>query len=338
MAYYIKKKLWQIDGLRPTPEKIYYRRRTVLKKLGIISGGLLGGSTLLSGCTQKPNREKSNPEQPGVISNHFNFDGMADLYPARRNEKYALDRPLTDEYHATHKNNFYEFISRQDPDIYNVYKFVSDFENRDWKIEVSGLADNTGTFYLEDLIKKMGLEERTYRFRCVERWSMAVPWTGFPLAKLIKYFAPKNEARFVAMVSYSNAEQMEGVRNLTHYPWPYSEGLTMEEATNELAFMATGLYGKPIPKQNGAPIRLVVPWKYGYKNIKSIVKITFTDQQPKTFWNQVAPTEYPFTSNVDPSVPHPRWSQAFEQMIPDGEKRPTLKYNGYEKLVAHLYT
>ena len=337
MAYYKTKKAWQIDGLHPTPEKVYYQRRAILKKLGIITGGLLGSNALLTGCVQKPNEEKANQRETAITGNHFDFKGMAGMYPAKKNGKYKLDRPLTEEYHATHKNNFYEFISRQDPNIYNVYKFVSDFDNRDWKIEVSGLADNTGTFYLEDVIKKMELEERTYRFRCVERWAMAVPWTGFSLAKLIQFLEPKNNAKFVSMVSYSNPDQMEGVRNLTHYPWPYTEGLTMKEAMNELAFMATGLYGKPLPKQNGAPIRLVVPWKYGYKNIKSIVKIVFTDQQPETFWHQVSPDEYPFISNVNPEIPHPRWSQAFEQMIPDGEKRPTLKYNGYAQYVSHLY-
>ena len=215
---------------------------------------------------------------------------------------------------------------------------MSDFDTSEWRFDVSGLANKTGTYFLEEMIKAFGLEERTYRFRCVERWSMAVPWTGFPLRKLIDYFKPQSGAKYIKMTSFADKQVMPGVRNLSHYPWPYVEGLRIDEARNELAFIATGIYGKPLPKQNGAPMRLVVPWKYGYKNAKSIVSFEFTDQEPQTFWNKVAPDEYPFLSNIDPEVPHPRWSQKVEKMIPNGEERPTLKYNGYGEYVANLYS
>jgi len=320
----IQSKPWDSKSLRPTEEKVYTDRRSVLKQLGIVTGGLLAAPHLGAASLK-------------LQDNTFTFSGMDEFYPAKRNEKYTLDRPLTDEYDATHYNNYYEFISRSDNNIYNVYKFVDDFDTRDWRIEVSGLANKTGVYFLEEMIKEFGLEERTYRFRCVERWSMAVPWTGFPLRKLIEYFDPQEKANYVKMTTYSNPEVMPGVKNLEWYPWPYTEGLRMDEAMNELAFIATGVYGKALPKQNGAPMRLVVPWKYGYKNTKSIVKFEFTNQQPKTFWNQVTPDEYPFISNIDPDVPHPRWSQKVERMIPDGEERPTLKFNGYGEYVGGMY-
>ena len=333
-------KPWHESQIKPIEEKFYNNRRQIIKSLGLVTGGLLTGVGL-SACVPKNGKGTSNTvsaaDEPVAEPNDFNFEGMNQYYPAKRNERYTLDRPITDEFDATHHNNFYEFISPTDQNIYNVYKYIKDFDNRDWKIEVSGLAKNTGTFYLGELIKQFGLEERTYRFRCVERWSMAVPWTGFPLAKLIEFLQPESNANFVKMNTYANKEQMPGVKNLSWYPWPYQEGLRMDEAMNELAFIATGLYGKPLPKQNGAPMRLVVPWKYGYKNVKSIAKLEFKAEQPETFWHQIAPHEYPFISNVNPEKPHPRWSQAVEYMIPDGDTRPTLKYNGYGEFVANLY-
>ncbi len=339
MANYIAKKPWEFEKITLTSERDYLNRRQLVKKIGLITGSAICFPFLNScGNNQSQHATSNKNSATDIGGNTFNFDGMDQLYPAQRNTKYRItDRPLTEEYHATHKNNFYEFISRQDPDIYNVYKFVDQFTTSNWKIECTGLIENPGTYDLVDLIKKFGLEERTYRFRCVERWSMAVPWTGMPLKRLIKFLNPTSNARFIKLYSYNKAEEMEGVRNLTHYPWPYTEGLSIPEAMHELAFLATGIYGKPLPKQNGAPIRLVVPWKYGYKNIKSIVRIDFVESQPDTFWHTVAPKEYPFVSNVDPDVPHPRWSQAYEKMIPDGALRLTLKYNGYGEMVANLY-
>ncbi|MGK7393593.1 MAG: protein-methionine-sulfoxide reductase catalytic subunit MsrP [Candidatus Cyclobacteriaceae bacterium M3_2C_046] len=331
---------WQEKQLQPISEQEYYNRRNILKKLGILTGGLLTAPAVLAGCEgNKQNKTQKNQAEPGINSgnNVFGFPGMDKMYPAPRNQQYQVSRELTQEYAATHYNNFYEFISRDLESIYNVYKNVDPFDTSDWKFEVSGLADNTGIFSLEDIMKKFDLEERVYRFRCVEAWSMVVPWTGIPMHKLVKYFAPQNKAKYIRMVSYSDPDQMIGVKQQEWYPWPYFEGVRIDEAMNELTLLTTGIFGKPLPKQNGAPMRLIVPWKYGYKNIKSIVRFEFVAEQPETFWHTLAPDEYPFISNVNPDVPHPRWSQASETLIPDEEKVPTLMYNGYEKFVSGLY-
>ena len=331
MANYIKSKIWDGRIIKPTEENTYLNRREILKKLGLSAGALMVAPQLMA-C----NTDSKTVAIPQT-DNNFTFPGMAELYPAKANASYILDRGITKEYDATHYNNFYEFISPDDRNIYNAYKYTNAFDTRDWKIEVGGLAAKTGTHDLHDLIKRFPLEERTYRFRCVERWSMAVPWTGFSLATLIKYLEPSSKATHVAMTTFADKEQMPGIKGQPWYPWPYFEGLKMDEAMNELAFIATGIYGKPLPKQNGAPLRLVVPWKYGYKNIKSIVKIDFVNKEPGTFWNRISASEYPFISNVNPEKPHPRWSQAYERMIPDGEPIPTLKFNGYGDFVASLY-
>lgn len=333
MFYIHNKPPWQ--KLKPIEESYYWNRRKIIKSLGLAAGGILATPALLAACAPDRKEAVARVQQ---ADNVFTFDGIEKYFPSERNTKYTLDREMTAEYDATHYNNFYEFIDKSDRNIYNAYKFVDKFDNRDWKIEVSGLAKNTGTFNLEDIIKKFGQEERTYRFRCVERWAMAVPWTGIPLAKLMKYFEPDSKAKYVRMVSFADKDQMPGVKQQTWYKWPYYEGLRMDEAYNEIAFLATGIFGKPLPKQNGAPVRLITPWKYGYKNIKSIVKIEFIDFEPETFWHQIAPTEYGFISNIDPKVPHPRWSQARERMIPDGDWRPTLQYNGYGEYVAKMYS
>lgn len=331
MANIILPKAWERIASKATPENIYYNRREILKQMGIVTGGLLAGASL-SSC-------ESGEEPNEVITRdiNFTFEGMDALYPAPRNTAYPLDREISNEHTVTHYNNFYEFIHPNDTNIYNVYKYINAFDTSDWTIEVSGKVKNKGVFHLGDLIKEMGLEERTYRHRCVEAWAMAVPWTGFPFSKLIEFFEPENSATHIRMESYANSDQMVGVATQDWYPWPYFEGLRMEEAMNELSFIATGLYGKPMPKQNGAPVRLVTPWKYGYKSIKSIVKMEFVNFQPETFWHTIAPDEYGFLSNVNPLVPHPRWSQAEERMIPDGDLRPTLLYNGYGDFVADLY-
>ena len=337
MANYIPSRIWDGKKIKPISESDYVNRREILRNLGLATAGLLSAPSLLASCSPSEKKTLTSNNEQGECTNCFNFEGMSALYPAKRNEKYKLDRELSKEYDATHYNNFYEFIDRSDPNIYNVYKFVDPFDTRDWKIEVTGLAENTGTFYLEELIKKFGLQERTYRFRCVERWAMAVPWTGFPLADLMRFLQPKGSATHVQMQTHSDPSVMPGVKNFTWYPFPYFEGLRMDEAMNELAFVATGLFGKALPKQNGAPLRLVVPWKYGYKNIKSIVKINFMRSEPETFWHKLQPSEYPFISNVDPGKPHPRWSQEYETMIPDGAPRKTQKFNGYGEFVASLY-
>ncbi len=322
-------KPWNSKRITPIEEKDYLQRRAFVKKLGL---GILG--TLSAPLTGSLDAKSKIFLQDGGAPS-FDFEGMRDLYPAEANNTYTLDRSLTEEYVATHNNNFYEFI--QDQNIYTIYRFVDSFDTSDWKFQVKGLANKTGTFYLEEIMKKFPLEERTYRFRCVERWAMAVPWTGIPLARLLAFFEPNDKATHVSFTTALKLTEMPGIKKQPWYPWPYEEGLRMDEAMNELAFIATGIFGKPLPKQNGAPMRLVVPWKYGYKNIKSIVKITFTNKQPKTFWNETQPSEYPFISNVDPTKPHPRWSQEKEYMVPNGDWIPTLPFNGYGEYVASLY-
>ncbi|MBI3610372.1 MAG: protein-methionine-sulfoxide reductase catalytic subunit MsrP [Nitrospirae bacterium] len=232
---------------------------------------------------------------------------------------------------AARYNNFYEFSSDKD----DVYLKVEKFSVRPWTIEISGLVEKPITFDPDDLLRLMPMEERLYRHRCVEAWAMAVPWTGFPMKAFIDTVRPLSKARFIRFTTFHPARRSNPFT--WNAPWPYTEGLTMEEAVNPLTMLVTGIYGHPLPKQHGAPLRLVVPWKYGYKSIKSIVRIEFTEQRPRTFWNTVIPEEYDFPANVNPEVPHPRWSQATEKMIGTGERRPTLLYNGYEKYVAHLY-
>lgn len=290
---------WEIPEREATPESVYHNRRAFLK-----AAGFAGLGSLLQAA-------------PPVV----------------RNDKYPLDRPITEEWAATGFNNFYEFTL----DKPRVKDMVGQFTISPWKIEVGGLVNKPKTYDVDDLLQRMPLEERLYRMRCVEAWSMAVPWTGFPISALIKEVEPKPEAKFMRMVTALKPDQMPGIKSQPHYPWPYFEALRLDEAMNELALFVTGIYGKPLPKQNGAPFRLIVPWKYGLKSIKSIVKIEFTAKQPQTLWAQVGPTEYGWYSNVNPKKAHPRWSQAFEKVIPTMARRPTLPYNGYEQFVAALY-
>jgi sulfoxide reductase catalytic subunit YedY len=254
---------------------------------------------------------------------------------ARRNEKFTLDRPVTPEWAATRFNNYYEFHPTDKQAVKdNTGKFVTS----PWTVEVRGHVEKPGKYDLDDLLKKVDLEERLYRFRCVEAWAMAVPWTGFPLARFIELLEPKPKAKYVRFQTANRPEQMPGMKMAPWYPWPYYEGLRMDEAMNELTLLVTGIYGKPLPVQNGAPVRLITPWKYGFKSIKSIVKIEFLAKRPKTFWNDLQPAEYGFFGNVNPKKPHPRWSQATERLIPNMARRPTLLYNGYEEWVSAMYS
>ena len=328
---------WENIAGKITDENIYQHRRKFIKKLGLGSIASLAIPGVLASCGSGFSGESQQLQQQKEAPS-FTFKGMKEMYPASPNEAYRVERTLTKEYDATHYNNFYEFIHPSDRNIYNVYKFVHTFDTSDWNIEVKGLCNKPGIYSLEKLMKKLPLEERTYRFRCVERWSMTVPWTGFSMAAMLKLFEPQSKATHIRFISASFPKQMPGVKNQTWYPWPYREGLRIDEGMNELAFMATGIYGKPLPKQNGAPVRVIVPWKYGYKNPKSIVAIEFVDEEPETFWHELQAREYPFLSNVDPEVPHPRWSQAQEWRIPDRSRAyPTQKYNGYGQWVAGLY-
>ncbi|MGZ9410896.1 MAG: protein-methionine-sulfoxide reductase catalytic subunit MsrP, partial [Methylocystis sp.] len=205
-----------------------------------------------------------------------------------------------------------------------------------WQVEVAGMVEKPRVFEIDDLVRAMPLEERLYRFRCVEAWAMAVAWTGFPPSALIKLVQPLSSAKYVRFIAFLNPTDAPN-QSSAYGPWPYTEGLTMAEAMNDLTLFVTGAYGRPLLKQQGAPLRLVVPWKYGFKSIKSVVKVEFTAQQPQTFWNSSRPHEYGFSANVDPSVPHPRWSQATERLIDTGEQRHTTLYNGYGEWVAGLY-
>jgi sulfoxide reductase catalytic subunit YedY len=315
---------WQLSERLAAPESVYFNRRDFLKKMGFTGLGVWG---LLAGCYNN-----TSGAQDGPKSIRDTLPVPTGKYPYGRNTKYAVDRPMTVEEVAASYNNFYEFTTTKE----DVWKMAWRLKTEPWKVEVGGEVHKPKTFDVDELIKIMPLEERVYRFRCVEAWSMTVPWTGFPVKALIDHVQPTSKAKYLRMLTFLNKKQAPGQRQ-PWYPWPYYEGLSMAEATNELAMFVTGIYGHTLPKQHGAPIRLITPWKYGFKSIKSIVKIEFVEKQPKTFWNDLAPTEYDFNANVNPQVPHPRWSQATERVIPGGERVPTLKYNGYGEYVAHLY-
>jgi len=259
--------------------------------------------------------------------------GRARAQGAPMNAQFAsAGRPLTPEQDATTYNNFYEFSTDK-----SIYRAAQRMPIRPWSVKIDGLVAKPMTIGLEDLLKQVKLEERIYRHRCVEAWAMTVPWSGFAMRDLIRLAAPTSAAKFVEMETLVDPRSMPGTR-LSIIDWPYREGLRLDEANNELAFLATGMYGKDMPKQDGAPIRLVVPWKYGFKSIKSIVRFTFTDKQPVNTWQQIQPGEYGFWANVNPEVPHPRWSQATERLLGSGERVPTQIYNGYGAQVAGLYT
>lgn len=241
------------------------------------------------------------------------------------------DRALTDEQVAARYNNFYEFTGNKD-----VYRYVGQFRVDPWSVEVTGLVSKPRRWSLEEILR-LPHEERIYRHRCVEAWAMNVPWSGFPLARLLRAAEPKQAAKYVRFVSFADPAQMPAVAARPWDHWPYYEALRLDEAMHDLTLLTTGIYGHALPKQHGAPVRIVVPWKYGYKSAKSVVKIELVAERPRTFWNDRAPAEYSFESNVNPSQPHPRWSQASERLIGTWDIRRTLPYNGYEAQVAHLY-
>ncbi len=286
----------------------------------------LGSAAIALGCDCGPREAATlRPAQPSPPE-------VLNLYPAQASPSHRIDEVTPENIAATY-NNFYEFTT----DKARVHELAAGFRTRPWQVEVTGLVDTPTTFDIDDLVRRFPLEERTYRFRCVEAWAMVVPWTGFPLARLLEAVGVQSGARYVRMVTANDPEQMPGIRSQGWYPWPYHEGLRLDEAMNDLTLLATGIYGHELPPQHGAPIRLVVPWKYGFKNIKSIVKIELVAEEPPTFWHTLAASEYGFYGNVDPGTPHPRWSQASERRIDDGSRQPTLVYNGYEEQVASLY-
>ncbi|RME72607.1 MAG: protein-methionine-sulfoxide reductase catalytic subunit MsrP [Verrucomicrobia bacterium] len=306
---------WELPESAVTPESVYQTRaagrRRFLAALGIGVAAALRPARTLAATVGFPS--SPNPD-----------------YDGRGLEKTPWEL-------VTSYNNFYEFgTDKRDPKRYA----NRGWQTEPWTVEIAGLVRNPGRIDVGELVRRMGgIEQRVYRHRCVEAWSMVVPWDGFALKRLIEFADPTEEARFVRFVSFFDPDAAPGQRRAI-LEWPYVEGLRLDEATNELAFIATGIYGKPIPNQNGAPLRLVVPWKYGFKGIKSIVRIEFTREQPATSWNRMAPHEYGFLANVNPQVDHPRWSQATERIIGAGlfaERRPTLMFNGYARQVAHLY-
>jgi sulfoxide reductase catalytic subunit YedY len=285
-----------------TPEKLYFSRRKFLKLSAVI-----GVSAALAAC------------------------GITQESPAT-----ASETPLPDVETPidtiTHYNNFYEFST----DKGAVADLVSGFETEPWTVEISGLVDRPVTLSADEILQQYPAEEHVYRLRCVEGWSMVIPWNGFPLHRLLVDAGIQPEARFIRFTSVFRPDQMPGQKD-SFFTWPYTEGLRLDEANHDLTLLVSGLYGKPLPKQDGAPLRIVVPWKYGFKSIKSIVKIEAAADQPSTFWTQAAPNEYGFYSNVNPNVPHPRWSQATERRLGETQRRPTLMFNGYADQVASLY-
>ncbi len=326
MAIRIRKP-WEIVSEREVaPEGVYLDRRRFLEAAGILGIGAAIGSIA---CGNAPASRSGAAAPAEEIP-----EDIAKLYPAKRNDRYVLDRPLSKEQIVAGYNNYYEFgESKDDP-----ARYAQKLTIRPWEVEIAGMVEKPFKIDRDDLVRKMGLEERLYRHRCVEAWSIAVPWTGFPFKKLVELAKPLSSAKFVRVLSFKRPSEAPGQLK-PWYTWPYFEGYRIEEAVNGLAFVATGMYGHELPKQNGAPLGIRMPWKYGYKSPKGIVKLDFTDEQPATFWSSQQPLEYGFLSNVNPEVPHPRWSQAQEKFFaPTGiELRPTLPYNGYAELVASMY-
>ena len=300
--FILKRQDWEISERMITPEALVLGRRGALA--GVAAGAASG---IVSPRVALAQDEPMNPEFA------------------------SAGRPLTEERDATTYNNFYEFGTDK-----SIYRAAQRMKVSPWTITIDGMVEKPMTLGLDDLLKRVKLEQRIYRHRCVEAWAMTVPWTGFAMRELIKLAAPTGSAKYVEMETLVDPKAMPGLR-LAVIDWPYREGLRLDEANNELAFMATGMYGKEMPKQDGAPIRLVIPWKYGFKSIKSIVRFNFTDKQPLNSWQQTQSAEYGFWANVNPAVAHPRWSQATERLLGTGERVPTKIYNGYGPEVASLY-
>jgi len=305
---------WDLPDRLATPEHLVFNRRALL------IGGASALATLPGAATAQRVSDLDKLADPS-----------ASLYPAKRNETFTLDRPITVEKINENYNNFYEYGTAKD-----VAAASQQLQIRPWTVKIGGMVEKPVEIGIDDLMRKMTLEERTYRHRCVEAWSMAIAWTGFPLKKLVDFARPLGSAKYVQMETFLNPKMAPGQR-MSWYPWPYVEGLTMAEATNDLAFLATGAYGHPLAKVQGSPLRLAIPWKYGFKSIKSIVRFSFVEKRPVGMWERLQSSEYGFWANVNPEVPHPRWSQATEEVIGTGERRPTLMFNGYGQYVADLY-
>jgi sulfoxide reductase catalytic subunit YedY len=303
-------KLPKIPSSEITPHGVYLSRRKFMQGTGLVAA-----ASVLAACAPANN----TTSEPGAAT----LDPEVGEVPQDE---------LTSFEDITNYNNFYEFSLDKEA----VAERAKDFRTSPWTIEIGGLVENPQTIGIEDILTRYPQEERVYRLRCVEGWSMVIPWLGFPLARLIEDAGPQASAKYVRFETLLDPEQMPGQNN-EMFPWPYEEGLRLDEALHDLTLLSTGLYGESLLPQNGAPLRLVVPWKYGFKSIKSIVKIKLTEKQPTTLWSNVAPQEYGFYANVNPNVPHPRWSQASERRIGEGGRRETLLFNGYADQVAQLY-
>ncbi len=301
-----------IKSAEITPEHVYFSRREFLKAMGLVGAG-----AVLAGCLPRGGAAVQGTPPPGLKAS-----ATTDELGAKLNTYEEI----------THYNNFYEFTEDKE----GVATLSQNFNASPWQVQVYGLVKKPQTFAIEDILKKFTQEERIYRLRCVEAWSMVIPWMGFSLFNLLKEVEPTSEARYVRFETLTDTKQFPN-ESSPFYPWPYQEGLRMDEAMHHLTILATGLYGKPLPAADGAPIRLVVPWKYGFKSIKAIVKIELVAKQPSTMWSTIAPDEYGFYANVNPNVDHPRWSQATERRIGELQRRDTLMFNGYGDKVAYLY-
>jgi sulfoxide reductase catalytic subunit YedY len=302
---------WEIPESRVTPEHIFVNRRQLM--------GLATGAIALAAAG--PARAAADPS--------------SGLYPAPRNAAFGdAGRPVTEAQYTTTFNNYYEFGSSK-----RIAAAAEKLPIRPWEIVIDGEVEKPMRLAIDDLFKQVKLEERIYRHRCVEAWSMVVPWTGFPVKQLVDIAKPTSNAKFLRFETFNMPDVAPGQKDglFTSYPWPYVEGITLAEAMNDLPLMVTGAYGKPLPNSMGAPLRLHLPWKYGFKSIKGLVRVSFTAERPVSFWETLGPTEYGFWANVNPDVAHPRWSQETEQVLGSGERMPTLLYNGYGEQVAGLY-
>ena len=298
-----------------TPKQVYLSRRDFIKAAGVIAG-----SVALAACAPQ------SSQAPAQV-----LATPADASISKQTDE--LGSPVNSFEDITHYNNYYEFTT----DKAGVADMAARFKTSPWEVEVYGLVNKPQKYTLEDLIKRFQPEERIYRLRCVEAWSMVIPWIGFPLSKLLKEVEPTSAAKYVRFETVTRPDEMPGEKDPL-YPWPYQEGLRMDEAMHDLTILATGMYGGELPAQNGGGMRLVVPWKYGFKSIKAVIKIELVTDQPATLWSTIAPNEYGFYSNVNPQVDHPRWSQASERRIGELQRRDTLMFNGYANQVASLYT
>ena len=312
-----------------TPEHIYLSRRKFM-----VGAGVLAAGAVLSACgVQKPS-QPTTAAAPAVspVTGGVSSAPTASLFPPLSAQADELGDSLTPFDAVTNYNNYYEFTTKKEA----VAELAANFQTSPWTVQVGGLVNNPKTWDVDDLLKRFPQQERIYRLRCVEAWSMVIPWVGFPLAELLREAEPTSKAKYVRFEALYDPEAMPGQKG-GWYTWPYVEGLRLDEAMHDLTILATGLYGKSLVPQSGAPLRLVVPWKYGFKSIKAIVKIDLVEEMPVSLWMAAAPDEYGFYANVNPEVAHPRWSQASERRIGELGRRKTLMFNGYEEEVAHLY-